>query len=102
MQPATSSWWSTGKNAPKSSDTEKNPDVHDKKGCWYPPGVRGYKTHTMRLCGCEQATWEAGMSIPGRPALQSPSFVPIRHWPFLFPMEQHGRAPLDGRGWDPI
>ena len=27
MQPATSSWWSTGKNAPKSSDTEKNPDV---------------------------------------------------------------------------
>ena len=28
MQPATSSWWSTGKNAPKSSDTEKNPDVH--------------------------------------------------------------------------
>ena len=27
MQPATSSWWSTGKNAPKSSDTEKNPDI---------------------------------------------------------------------------
>jgi hypothetical protein len=43
----------------------------------------------MRLCGCEQATWEAGMSIPGRPALQSPSFVPIRHWPFLFPILPH-------------
>jgi general stress protein 26 len=28
MQPATSSWWSTGKHAPKSSDIEKNPDVH--------------------------------------------------------------------------
>ena len=27
MQPATSSWWSTGKNAPKSSDIEKDPDV---------------------------------------------------------------------------
>ena len=31
MQPATSSWWSTGKNAPKSSEFKLNPDVRSYK-----------------------------------------------------------------------
>jgi hypothetical protein len=32
MQPATSSWWSAGKNAPKSSEFKLNPDVPTQQG----------------------------------------------------------------------
>jgi hypothetical protein len=70
MKPATSSWWSTGKNAPKSSDIEKNPDVRTGVKIW----TQKYEhvtTCTCRVLGfiqfCNPCPKMAAAGAPTKP-----------------------------------